>query len=160
MVARGYAAKAFPGQPQVLAGHSYGSLFAMIGAGAKSPAGALGGPPVAAVRALSTPGKIHGLVADDAFATLNPPLMIVTGTKDVVPGFVANPADHRFAFDTAPKGNKVLLTVPGGDHDLMIRGDADTRAALTRRILDWLSIQTARKDVAPLPVKACEWGKD
>ena len=36
---RGYIARRFARQPVVLAGHSFGSLMALIGAGAKTPAG-------------------------------------------------------------------------------------------------------------------------
>lgn len=154
MIARGMAWQRFAGLPQVLAGHSYGSLFAMIGAGAKSPAGPLKGPPVAAVLALSTPGLIPGLVAPDAFASLDAPMMIITGDRDVVPGFVADPADHVRPFQTSPAGDKYLLTVAGGAHDQMIDGPAARRAALTARALAFLDAYAAKDAKALAALKA------
>ena len=121
MIARGYVAQRFPKRPVFLAGHSYGSLFAMMGGGAVTAAGPLNGPPVAGVVAFSTPGKIQGVVKPDSFASLKVPLLLVTGTEDTVPGFVPDAADHRFPFDSAAPGDKMLVTFKGGAHDLAIR---------------------------------------
>ena len=121
MATRGYVAARFKGRPVVLAGHSYGSLFAMMGGGAVSPAGPLAGPPIAGVIAFSTPGKIPGVVLPTSFATLKVPTLLVTGTEDTVPGFVPNAKDHRFAFDTAAPGDKMLVTFTGAGHDLAAR---------------------------------------
>lgn len=148
MVARGFVAQRFAGQKVALAGHSYGSLFAMMGGGAKTPAGMLSGPPVAAVLALSTPGRIPGVVPDDAFRSLSAPLMLITATADTVPGFVANARDHRLAFDTAPAGRRYLLTVQDGNHDLMLNGEPALRSALTRRALTFLDAYVANDPAA------------
>lgn len=128
MIVRGYVASRYPRTPVFLAGHSYGSLFAMMGGGAVTAAGPLGGPPVAGVVAFSTPGKIEGVVQPTTFASLKVPLLLITGTADTVPGFVPNAADHRFAFDTAAPGDKMLVTFKDGAHDL-VRGGASTSTA-------------------------------
>ena len=138
MIARGYIAQAFAGQKVVLAGHSYGSLFALIGAGAKTPAGAVGGPPVAGVLVFSSPGAIPQLVSADTYASLKAPLMMITGDADTVPGFVANPAAHRLPFDTSPAGDKMLVTFKRGTHDLVAKGDPATTAAIDRLSIEFL----------------------
>ncbi|MEO7503775.1 MAG: alpha/beta hydrolase [Sphingomicrobium sp.] len=148
MIARGYIAAAFPGQKVALAGHSYGSLFALIGAGAITPAGALKGPPVAAVLTFSSPGAVPQLVTDSTYASVAAPLLMITGDKDVVPGFVADAAAHRLPFDRSPAGNKMLVTVTGGAHDLVVHGDAATTAALARLTLEYLDTWLAGSPVA------------
>lgn len=138
MIVRGFVASTFPGQKVALAGHSYGATMSLIGGGADTAAGALKGPPVAALLALSSAGTIPGLIRDDSFAPIALPLMVVTGTKDTVPQFVADPRAHRLAFDTSKAGDKYLLTVADGAHDLVVRGDSATRAAVIARILAFL----------------------
>jgi alpha-beta hydrolase superfamily lysophospholipase len=138
MVTRGYVAQRFAGRKVFLAGHSYGSLFAMMGGGAITAAGPLSGPPIAGVVAFSSPGKIPGVVQPTTFASMKAPLLLFTGTEDTVPGFVPNATDHRFAFDTAAPGDKMLVTFKGGNHDLVARPGKpfDTAAALSARFID------------------------
>ncbi len=138
MVTRSYVAQRFAGRKVFLAGHSYGSLFAMMGGGAVTAAGPLSGPPIAGVVAFSSPGKIPGVVQPTTFAAMKAPVLLFTGTEDVVPGFVPNATDHRVAFDTAAPGDKMLVTFKGGNHDLVARpGKAfDIAAALSARFID------------------------
>ena len=138
MIARGFIAQRFPGQRVILAGHSFGSLIALIGGGASTPAGNLGGPLIAGIIAFSTPGSVPGLVTPTSFAHLAAPLLLVTGDADTVPGFVTDWHDHRLAFDSAPAGGKTLLLFAGGNHDLVAStGPAfDTAAAATIDFLD------------------------
>jgi alpha-beta hydrolase superfamily lysophospholipase len=147
-IARAFIARTFPGQRVALAGHSYGSLFALIGAGASTPAGQVQGPPVAAVLAFSSPGAIPQLINSRTYATLSAPLLMVTGDKDIVPGFVPDAAAHRLPFDTAPAGDKLLVTVRGGGHDLASTADPATAAAIADLGLAFLDTHLAGDRIA------------
>ncbi len=111
-----YAQKAFPDLKVGAAGHSYGSLFAEIAAGGLSPMFGQPKAPVAAVVAFSSPGKIASLVHPDSFATMNVPLLSLTGDRDVVEGAVADWHDHLYAYETSPPGDKYAWVGKGVDH--------------------------------------------
>lgn len=156
MIARGFIHQAFPGQPVALAGHSYGSLFALIGAGASTPAGELKGPPVAAVLAFSSPGAIPGLISPTSFATVATPLMMITGDRDIVPGFVPDPAAHRLPFDGAKPGDKWLVTVKGGEHDLVAETDKPAHGAVTDLSLAFLDAYVGQDKAARATLDAAD----
>jgi pimeloyl-ACP methyl ester carboxylesterase len=118
-VARAMAEHAHPGKPLIVAGHSFGSLMSFIEGGALTPAGPLGDPAVKGVIAFSSPGNIPGVVTDQTYASLTVPLLMVTGDKDLVPGFADDWHAHRTAFDTSPAGGKTLLVFADGDHQLV-----------------------------------------
>lgn len=118
-VVRGFVKAAHPGKPLIAAGHSFGSLNALMEAGAVTVAGPQGDADVKVVVALSSPGLIPELVNPATFATVATPVLMVTGDADLVQGFVTDPRDHRAAFDTSPAGGKMLLTFAGGDHSLI-----------------------------------------
>lgn len=122
-VVRGYVKASHPGKPLIAAGHSFGSLNSLMEAGALTVAGPQGDPDVKAVVAVSSPGSIPNVVNPSTFATVAVPVLMITGDADLVPGFVADPRDHRLSFDTSAPGNKMLLTFAGGDHSLI--GNAD-----------------------------------
>jgi len=122
-VARGVARSMAPGKPIIAAGHSFGSLISAIEGGAVTVAGAHGDPEVTGVIELSSPGIIQGLVTPTTYATLDKPLLVITGDKDVVPGFATDWHDHRAAFDSSPAGDKTLLIFADGDHQLIGRAD-------------------------------------
>ena len=143
MVARSYIAQRFAGQKVVLAGHSYGSLFALMGGGALTPAGNLGGPPVAAIIAFSTPGKIEGLITPATYGPVKAPLLLVTGTADIVPGFVPDAKDHRYPFETSAAGGKYLVTVKGGTHDIAERSTDAVFAPVASLTLTFLNAVVA-----------------
>nr|WP_276591684.1 alpha/beta hydrolase [Sphingomicrobium nitratireducens] len=144
--ARAMIAERHPGVPVVLAGHSFGSFLSLLGGGGKTKAmPALDGPPVAGVLAFSTAGRLPPLLDADAYAGLDGPLLLVTGTQDVVPGFVADWRDHRMAFDGSPAGDKTLLVVEGGAHDLVrMTGEA---APTVKTWADLFLAATLKKDV-------------
>lgn len=123
-VTRGFVQMSHAGKPMIAAGHSFGSLMSLIGAGAVTVAGPQGDPAIKAVVALSSPGNVPGLVNPQTFAAISAPVLMVTGDADLVPGFVTDPRDHRTAFDTSPPGDKMLLTFAGGDHSLVGNADA------------------------------------
>lgn len=123
-VARALAAHAHPGKPLIVAGHSFGSLMSLIQAGASTPGGAAGDPAVKGVIAFSSPGPIPYLVTDQTYASVAAPLLMITGDEDLVPGYADDWRDHRLPFDASPPGDKTLLIVSGGDHQLVIAESA------------------------------------
>lgn len=121
--ASSYAAAHWPGVPVAAGGHSLGTLISTVLGGALANLGPLRDPSVVAVVGFSSPGRIPGLIGPDSYASLAVPLLLVTGDKDVVPGFVSNPADHLYPVETAAAGDKIAVVLPGGDHNL-IGGEA------------------------------------
>lgn len=120
-------ARRFPGLPVIAVGHSFGTLTSLCLAGALGGKGSFRDPAVRAVLGFSTPGRIPGLIGADAYAGVATPVMIVTGTADLVPGFVSDPADHLFPAETIPTDSYALV-VRGADHGL-VASDAFPRAA-------------------------------
>ena len=116
--ASAHAAAHFPGKPVVAAGHSFGSLMSLCLGGALAYLMPLRNPAVKAVLAFSTAGKVPGLIRPTAYSSMAVPLMLVTGSRDVVEGFVTDPADHLFPAETDPAGSFALV-VDGGDHSLV-----------------------------------------
>ena len=127
--ASAYADTQFPGVPTIAVGHSFGSLIALCLGGALPYIGKLRNPAVKAVLCFLTPGKIPNLVQPTAYATLDVPTLLVTGTKDVVPGWATDPADHLYPIESAPAGDKFALVVTGADHDLVEQEATFARAA-------------------------------
>ena len=105
-----------PGKPLVAAGHSYGSLFAAMRGGALAGMGPPPSVPVRAVLALSSPGRIPGLIDPSSYSGLRVPTMVITGDADLVPGFVTDWRQHLAAFEDSPAGDKFALILPGGTH--------------------------------------------
>lgn len=123
-VVRGYVKASHPGKPLIAAGHSFGSLNALMDVGAVTSAGPLGDPDVKIVVALSSPGLIPNVVTPSTFATVSVPVLMVTGDADLVPGFVTDPLAHRAPFDTSAPGDKMLMVFAGGDHSLVANAGA------------------------------------
>lgn len=115
------AEKLAPGKPLVAVGHSYGSLFAAMRGGALAGMGPPHSIPVRAVLALSSPGRIPGLIGPGSYSGLRVPTMVVTGDADLVPGFVSDWHQHLAAYEDSPAGDKFALVVKGGTHS----GSAD-----------------------------------
>ena len=113
-----YAARDLADRPVIAAGHSFGTLTALCLGGALATMGSFRDPAVKAVLGFSTPGRIPGLIGPAAYAGVQVPVMIVTGTADTVPGFVTDPADHLFAAETVPTDSYALV-VEGADHGLV-----------------------------------------
>lgn len=119
--AAAYAARAHPGLPVIAAGHSFGTLTSLCLAGGLAYAGSFRVPAVRAVLGFSSPGRIPGLIQPTAYGTVAAPLLLITGTADVVPGFVTDPADHLLAPQTST-GPAFALVTAGGDHALVAAG--------------------------------------
>jgi len=137
-VARGVAGKDHDGKPLIAAGYSFGSLIAMMEGGAVTVMPPIGDPHVKGVIAFSTPGDTPGLVQPNTYDALSKPLMVVTGDKDVVPDFVADPTDHRHPFERSPAGDKTLITFAGADHAMIRTIDEADLALLVEATEDFL----------------------
>ena len=111
-------AAAESGLPVVLAGHSFGSFVATTQGEGKWAFGPIEGPRPAAILAFSSPGVIPMLVPDTAYETLDLPFMMVTGTKDATGTAMPTWEAHRLAFDRSVEGDKYLLVVEDGGHNL------------------------------------------
>ncbi|MBO9559428.1 MAG: alpha/beta hydrolase [Caulobacter sp.] len=114
--ATAWTEKAAPGVPRASAGHSYGSLMSMMRGGALEQMIPARDPGTKAVMCFSSPGVLPGLMGPTAFSTLTAPLLMVTGDKDLVPGFVTDWRDHLRGFETSPAGDKHAWIGAGVDH--------------------------------------------
>jgi hypothetical protein len=106
---------------------------------------------VKAVLASRRRGKIPGLIQPSAYQALAVPTMIVTGTADLVPGLVTDPADHLFPIESAPAGGKYALVVDASDHKL-VAGTArpgsitcSSRSGCSRAAMVWTTPGRARR---------------
>lgn len=133
----GYVAQRHAGLPIVAMGHSYGSLFALMLGGALTYVADLYNPAVKAVVTYSSPGAIPGLITPAAYATLTAPLLMVTGDKDVVPGFVADWKQHELPFEGTTIKESYELVITGGEHGLIAGAPAhrDLARQVTRDFL-------------------------
>ncbi|WP_432199902.1 alpha/beta hydrolase family protein [Erythrobacter sp. W53] len=109
-------------QSQVIAmGHSYGALMAQLAGGARAIEDDGSKPDrreasVDAVIAWSPPGIIPGRMAPESWRALAVPSLTITGTADVLPGFIDNWEDHKASYDHAPGGSATLWVGEGVDH--------------------------------------------
>ena len=112
-----FVAERYPDLPLGTFGYSYGSLIAIVGAGALMPAidGQIEG--LDAVVMFSSPGPIPVLTdAPGAFDDVEEPTLLITGTADVVPQFVPDPKSHLVYFERLPAGDHTALVVEGATH--------------------------------------------
>lgn len=130
-LAASYAAQRFAGLPVGAVGFSYGSLIALMSAGAVPVVPAA----VSAVKAVvmfSSPGPIGPLTgAPNAFSAVTAPTLLVTGTADTVPGMVPNPASHLLYFDQLPAGGRMALLVNGATHSFPKGEEVGFEGAIT-----------------------------
>jgi alpha-beta hydrolase superfamily lysophospholipase len=102
----------------IAAGHSYGGLIAEIVGGARP----VDGEPKrdwrvpAAVIAISPPGAMANFVTAEGFAAIQRPTLVVTGTADVLPGFIDKWQQHLDSYHGAPAGTAYALTFEGMNH--------------------------------------------
>ena len=108
----------------VVAGHSFGALVAQIAAGA-SVQGEAGTPIKLAldgmkfplgVIAISPPGGIAGYTSAEGWSPIRSPMLVATGTHDVVPGFAPNWSDHLASHEAVMEARSVALIFEGMDH--------------------------------------------
>lgn len=94
---------------RIAMGHSYGALNAQIAAGAVA-SNALPKPekiPQSLV-AWSPPGPLPGLIDAKGWSAIAVPSLTITGTADILPGFIDNWDVHRVAHDNIPAGKRWL----------------------------------------------------
>lgn len=101
----------------LVAGHSYGAFIAQVLAGAT----AIGEDAsvdrrIEGVIAFSPPGPLPGFIADDAWDGLSVPQLLITGTADVLPGFLDDWKLHTLAYQRAEAGQQWLWVGKDVDH--------------------------------------------
>lgn len=103
---------------RVAAGHSFGALIAQIAGGAEIPLGLKIAPAYApeAVLAYSPPGPIPNYIDAAGWAKIDVPLLVTTGTTDIVPMMAEEWDLHLVSYDAAPKGRSFALIYDGMDH--------------------------------------------
>lgn len=104
-------------------GHSYGGLIAQIAGGAKlsGPAGALNMDETMrpdAVVAISPPGPFPGGMDAEGWSHNEVPMLVVTGTTDILPGFVDDWRDHLASYEASLHEETFALIYTGMDHYL------------------------------------------
>lgn len=130
-VTRGYAKAAYADLPLVVMGHSFGSMMSSLAVGATTPAGPQRDPDVKALVAFSSPGIISGLLTPETYRSLSAPLLMVTGDKDVVAGFVTDWRVHRTMFEGSSTPGSALVVFRDADHNLIAdANDSNFKAVL------------------------------
>lgn len=104
----------------VVGGHSYGAWQALMLAGAGCAAFGIGGGQarddrIKAALAVSPPGAVPGMIGPDDYASITAPVMITTGQRDILPGFVERWQDRLLAYEMA-KGPAAALIMRDVDH--------------------------------------------
>lgn len=102
-------------------GHSYGAVIAQIagGAVATGPDGAEArflDQDVDAVIGWSPPGIVPGMMAAEGWSSLTAPTMTITGTTDILPGFIDQWQAHKATYDYSPVGARALWVGDGINH--------------------------------------------
>ncbi len=105
----------------IAAGHSYGGLTALALAGAKPVppdnwTRPMADPRVRCAAAFSPPGPLPGLIDAAGFSSINAPILVQTGTKDSLPGFIDDFHIHLSAFDFSTVRPRYGLILDGVDH--------------------------------------------
>lgn len=157
-------------------GHSYGALIAQIGAGAiaTEPDGSRPNRKienVAALVAYSPPGPLAKMIDAKGWSTIDVPSLTVTGTADILPGFIDDWRLHKAAYEATPKGARWLWVGDDVDHyfdGLFGRGGSirpeiakrfDHAIATTIQFLD-LHLKPGKVAEGPEPLSGVEVTKD
>lgn len=94
-------------------GHSYGALIAQLAAGAVAtdPDGSRTGRKIAAADALiawSPPGPIADMIDAEGWSHIDLPSLTLTGTADILPGFIDDWELHKVSHEATLKGQRWL----------------------------------------------------
>jgi dienelactone hydrolase len=98
-------------------GHSYGALNAQVAAGAIAANPPT--PPTVLPQTLvawSPPGPYPGLIDPAGWSSIATPSLTLTGTSDIMPGFVDHWELHRVSHDQTPAGKRWLWVGTGINH--------------------------------------------
>lgn len=102
-------------------GHSYGALVAQLAAGAiaSDPDGTRPNRKLSGVDALvafSPPGPLPKTIDAAGWSSIDVPSLTVTGTADILPGFVDDWRLHKAGHNATPEGARWLWVGKGVDH--------------------------------------------
>jgi dienelactone hydrolase len=103
-----------------VAGHSYGAWQALLLAGAGCEAFGIAGGQLKDARlafclAISPPGSVPGMIGAHDYDGIALPMMLTTGRRDILPGFVERWEDRLLAFN-ASKAPAAALVYDDVDH--------------------------------------------
>ncbi|MEP3225585.1 MAG: hypothetical protein ABJO01_06390 [Parasphingorhabdus sp.] len=106
---------------KALMGHSYGALIAQLGAGAiaRDPDGQQPNRLIADADILvawSPPGPIAKTIDKKGWSTISVPSLTITGTADILPGFIDNWELHKASYAATPMGARWLWVGDDVDH--------------------------------------------
>jgi predicted dienelactone hydrolase len=96
-------------------GHSFGGVSTMAAAGQLFAGGQLKEPRIRAA-AVFSPNRPNGVPAQEAYRSIDIPMLYVTGTNDEVPAFNQVLAERRIAFDHVAGVDQYLVIFNGPDH--------------------------------------------
>lgn len=154
----GYAQQHYPGLPLIAGGHSYGTLFALMLGGALTYVADIRNPAVKAVFGFSSPGAIPNLINPIAYTSVKVPSLIITGEKDVVPGFVTDWHDHLLPFKGTPVTGSYALVIKAGLHDLVGGANSETYDVAQAVVQDFLARTVSGETSQPLTLSA-KWAE-
>ncbi|MFT7287720.1 MAG: dienelactone hydrolase [Halieaceae bacterium] len=107
----------------IAAGHSYGAWIAQIAGGARLPTviafpGSMlaAQQSVAAVVALSPPAPMAGAMEKEDWSHISRPMLVVTGTADILPGFIDDWKGHLVSYEAAETAPSYALIFAEQDH--------------------------------------------
>lgn len=155
--------KEFSGR-YLAAGHSYGALIAQFAGGARAGDNTptrlndLELRPVGIV-AVSPPGPVPGHYSASGWSYIDVPHLIVTGTRDIVPGIAPAWEDHLASYEATDDALGFALVFDGMDHyfngsfgreAVTLDDDASAATATLHRLLNKFSDASfASKPIAP-----------
>ncbi|MEO9467313.1 hypothetical protein [Parasphingorhabdus sp.] len=159
-----------------LLGHSYGALIAQLGAGAVAtePDGTRPNrkiPGVDALIAFSPPGPVSKVIDSDGWSSIDVPSLTVTGTADILPGFIDDWRLHKAGYAATPKGTRWLWVGEEVDHYFdglfgragsqrpIIAARFDHAIATTINFLD-IHLKSAEAAEHPAPLAGVEVTRD
>lgn len=96
-------------------GHSFGGVSTMAAAGQRFVGGVSKESRIRAA-AVFSPNRPNGVPEAEAYASIDIPMLYVTGTNDEVPAFNQVLAHRRIAFDHAAGVDQYLVIFSGPDH--------------------------------------------
>lgn len=110
-----------PPEKIVVAGHSYGALIAQVAGGAALSKQAKINKPAKmidpiGVLAISPPGAIPNLIEASGWAQIRKPMLVVTGTNDVVSSFIPDWKMHLHSYQAVRESRAYSLIFQDIDH--------------------------------------------
>ncbi|MEM9532609.1 MAG: hypothetical protein AAGA23_16955 [Pseudomonadota bacterium] len=132
---------------RIAAGHSYGGFGAQVMGGARATGETLvpADQWADAILAYSPPGVLPGFIDEQSWDEIARPQLLLTGTTDVLPGFLDDWRDHTAGHTAAKPGDQWLWVGNEVDHYFgRLMGRLDRDAAPARAQFD-LALVTTRE---------------